>query len=149
MTDKTYVCKGYSTYTYIPDLQSVYDHEPKNLASQYAVETKTIEPVLGPLDGYGLNYENSSPSVFNNEGSLTLKTSNVSGSNEYQPLKTSTDNMKDSLGFLDSVNHFPRERGALGEISTSALSLEPQKRYAQPPFAAKPHGIYDNRQWWL
>ncbi|KAI3779209.1 hypothetical protein L2E82_08813 [Cichorium intybus] len=53
MAGNTYVSKGYSTYTYIPDLQGGYDHGPQNPINQYAVESKTSAMVSGrPAIGY-------------------------------------------------------------------------------------------------
>ncbi|KAI3733634.1 hypothetical protein L6452_13082 [Arctium lappa] len=46
MAGKTYVTKGYSTHTNIPDLQHGYDHGPKNPGNQYVVETKTIKQYI-------------------------------------------------------------------------------------------------------
>ncbi|KAI3817392.1 hypothetical protein L1987_11182 [Smallanthus sonchifolius] len=63
MANKTYVTKGYSTYTNIPAQQGGYDHEPRHLGSQYVVEprhlgnqyvaeTKTVGRVRAPAAGY-------------------------------------------------------------------------------------------------
>ncbi|KAI3516443.1 hypothetical protein L1887_15358 [Cichorium endivia] len=102
MAGKAYVSKGYSTYTYIPDIQGGYDHGPKTPIIRYAVESNTVERVQGwpvgytdyvgspskvdvhsatmtssPKAGYSPNYGNSSPPIFNNEGSRwTMRTSN-------------------------------------------------------------------------
>ncbi|KAI3516446.1 hypothetical protein L1887_15361 [Cichorium endivia] len=113
MAGKTYVSKGYSTYTYIPHLHGGYDHGPENPINQYAVDSKTIERVQGrppvgytdyvgspskvdvhsptitssPKTGYSpnywLNYGNSSPPIFNEGSRWTMRTSNISSSNKY------------------------------------------------------------------
>ncbi|KAL4574218.1 hypothetical protein LXL04_021044 [Taraxacum kok-saghyz] len=87
------------------------------------------------------------------------RTGNISGTNRswqsagppltHHPLTTSTDNINEALGFLESVNHSPRsdprQRGVLDELSTRAQPTEPQQRYARPAFVAKPNDIYRKR----
>ncbi|KAJ0865678.1 hypothetical protein HanRHA438_Chr12g0543121 [Helianthus annuus] len=91
MAGKTYVTKGYSTYTNIPAQRGGYAHEPKPPFNPYAVETTTMGRVRAPAAGYtnllgsptkgellkeyvhspsasvspkyGTNYENSSPTI--------------------------------------------------------------------------------------
>nr|GEV78209.1 DNA-directed RNA polymerase II subunit RPB1-like [Tanacetum cinerariifolium] len=48
MASKTYVTKGYSTYTDIPARRGGYDHGPKISGNEYIVDTKTIEKVHAP-----------------------------------------------------------------------------------------------------
>ncbi|GKB19373.1 hypothetical protein Tco_0853296 [Tanacetum coccineum] len=48
MASKTYVTKGYSTYTDIPARRGGYDHGPKISGNEYMVDTKTIEKVHAP-----------------------------------------------------------------------------------------------------
>ncbi|KAI3730770.1 hypothetical protein L1987_61947 [Smallanthus sonchifolius] len=52
MASKTYVTKGYSTYTNIPAQRGGYDHEPRYLGNQYVVENKTVERARPPAAGY-------------------------------------------------------------------------------------------------
>ncbi|KAL7589649.1 hypothetical protein Lser_V15G37597 [Lactuca serriola] len=59
MAGKSYVTKGYSTYTDIPT-RGGYDHGPRNPVNQYAVQTKTIERVRAP--GVGVTDFVGSPS---------------------------------------------------------------------------------------
>ncbi|CAH1431653.1 unnamed protein product [Lactuca virosa] len=51
MAGKSYVTKGYSTYTDIP-ARGGYDHGPRNPVNQYAVQTKTIDRVGAPGAGF-------------------------------------------------------------------------------------------------
>ncbi|KAI3516439.1 hypothetical protein L1887_15354 [Cichorium endivia] len=89
-------------------------------------------------------------------GARQIKTGNNYGPNRSwessgppmtnHPLTTSTNNINEALGFLESASHSPRsgprQRGVLDELSTRAQPLEPQKRYARPAFVAKPNDIY-------
>ncbi|KAL4574221.1 hypothetical protein LXL04_021047 [Taraxacum kok-saghyz] len=141
-----------------------YGHGPKIPSNQYVIETKSIERVRAPdpwstdfvgspskiellneyvhsptmssspNPNYGLNYENSSPPKFHNEGSWPVKNSNFSGPNKYP---------------LETVDHSPRsdprQRGVLDELSTRAQPQDPQKRYARPAFVGKPNYVYNKR----
>ncbi|KAM0014984.1 hypothetical protein Hdeb2414_s0033g00720461 [Helianthus debilis subsp. tardiflorus] len=57
MANKTYVTKGYSTYTNIPAQRGGYgygyDQDTKHLGNQYVVETRTVERVRAPADYVG------------------------------------------------------------------------------------------------
>ncbi|CAI9262762.1 unnamed protein product [Lactuca saligna] len=110
MAGKSYVTKGYSTYTAIP-ARGRYDHGPRNPVNQYApgagftdfvgspskmellneyVHSPTMSsspksPNVGFNPNTGFNYENSSPPKFHNEGNWPMKNRDTSSPNKHLP----------------------------------------------------------------
>ncbi|CAH1431644.1 unnamed protein product [Lactuca virosa] len=156
MAGKMYVSKGYSIYTYIPDLHGGYDHGSKDPMNDYIGSGSPSKVyVHSPTMS-----SSSSSSKFNNGEVWTMKTNNISdeahsklGATHHHALTTLTDNTKEPSGFQDSVNHSPlldlHQRGFLDELSTHAQTLETEKRYGRPTFVAKANDIYKKRYQWL
>ncbi|KAL7590046.1 hypothetical protein Lser_V15G37542 [Lactuca serriola] len=105
-------------------------------------------PHSSPVHGY---HSDESHMVQSGPGFVArqVRTGIISGPPmTHHPITTSTNNINEALGFLESMTHSPRsdprQRGVLDELSIRAQPVEPQKRYARPTFVAKPNDVYRN-----